>query len=153
MGLLDDAIREHLELKRRSGADASDIARAEHEALAPPPADGSELYGQYPALHDGEWVEDGAAANEHGDAPRAEPDDGLAGMGQDTAELDMESVLAEQHGPPGHPPTEPPQTAAPVAAAPAQSDPAWVAQPQEGDPPGEATRAEPIPGQERMSFE
>ena len=33
MGLLDDAIREHLELKRRAGADAMDVARQEREAL------------------------------------------------------------------------------------------------------------------------
>jgi hypothetical protein len=33
MGLLDDAIREHLELKRRAGADAGDVARQEQEAL------------------------------------------------------------------------------------------------------------------------
>jgi hypothetical protein len=35
MGLLDDAIREHLELKRRHGADAREIARQEREALGP----------------------------------------------------------------------------------------------------------------------
>lgn len=35
MGLLDDAIREHLELKRRRGADSSEIARLQHEALGP----------------------------------------------------------------------------------------------------------------------
>ena len=35
MGLLDDAIREHLELKRRRGADAVDISRQESEALGP----------------------------------------------------------------------------------------------------------------------
>jgi hypothetical protein len=35
MGLLDDAIREHLDLKRRSGADPADIERAEREALGP----------------------------------------------------------------------------------------------------------------------
>jgi hypothetical protein len=35
MGLLDDAIREHLELKRRRGADASEIARLQSEALGP----------------------------------------------------------------------------------------------------------------------
>jgi hypothetical protein len=35
MGLLDDAIREHLELKRRRGADPSEIERAEREALGP----------------------------------------------------------------------------------------------------------------------
>ena len=46
MGLLDDAIRDHLELRRRHGADAGDVARQEREALgpvrrdAPGPADG-----------------------------------------------------------------------------------------------------------------
>lgn len=35
MGLLDDAIREHLELKRRRGADPAEVARAEQEALGP----------------------------------------------------------------------------------------------------------------------
>jgi hypothetical protein len=33
MGLLDDAIREHLELKRRHGADLEEVARQENEAL------------------------------------------------------------------------------------------------------------------------
>ena len=35
MGLLDDAIREHLELKRRRGADPAEIERSEREALGP----------------------------------------------------------------------------------------------------------------------
>jgi hypothetical protein len=35
MGLLDDAIREHLDLKRRRGADPADIERDEREALGP----------------------------------------------------------------------------------------------------------------------
>jgi hypothetical protein len=35
MGLLDDAIREHLELKRSHGAPDDEIARAEQEALGP----------------------------------------------------------------------------------------------------------------------
>jgi hypothetical protein len=33
MGLLDDAIREHLELKRRHGADPNDVERQEQEVL------------------------------------------------------------------------------------------------------------------------
>jgi len=36
MGLLDDAIREHLELKRGRGADPHDVERQEQEALGPP---------------------------------------------------------------------------------------------------------------------
>jgi hypothetical protein len=35
MGLLDDAIREHLDLKRRRGADPAEVERAEREALGP----------------------------------------------------------------------------------------------------------------------
>jgi hypothetical protein len=37
MGLLDDAIREHLELKRKHGADLEAVARQEKEALGPGP--------------------------------------------------------------------------------------------------------------------
>jgi hypothetical protein len=36
MGLLDDAIREHLELKRRHGADPNEVTRQEREALGAP---------------------------------------------------------------------------------------------------------------------
>jgi hypothetical protein len=35
MGDLDEAIREHLELKRRRGADPAEVARQEQEALSP----------------------------------------------------------------------------------------------------------------------
>lgn len=35
MGLLDDAIRQHLELKRQHGADESEVRRKEDEALGP----------------------------------------------------------------------------------------------------------------------
>jgi hypothetical protein len=35
MGLLDEAIREHLDLKRRRGADPGEVERAEREALGP----------------------------------------------------------------------------------------------------------------------
>ncbi len=36
MGLLDDAIREHLELKKRHGADPAEVARQEREVLGSP---------------------------------------------------------------------------------------------------------------------
>ena len=36
MGILDDAIREHLDLKRRLGAEDSELARLEDEAFGPP---------------------------------------------------------------------------------------------------------------------
>src|SRR5262245_44116359 len=37
MGLLDDAIREHLELKRARGADLDEVERQEREALGSSP--------------------------------------------------------------------------------------------------------------------
>jgi hypothetical protein len=36
MGILDDAIREHLDLKRRQGAEADELQRLEDEAFGPP---------------------------------------------------------------------------------------------------------------------
>ena len=96
MGLLDDAIREHLELKRLRGADPSDVARLEREALgpvrrgaagpeefgddeapAPPPFD-AEHAAEHPLVDDSETLIPGVAS---------------APVGQDTAEIDMETVL------------------------------------------------------------
>jgi hypothetical protein len=69
MGQLDDAIREHLELKRSRGADPTEVAREEQEALGPvrretePPA---EPVAEEPELEpDGydeeDWDEEGEA--------------------------------------------------------------------------------------------
>jgi hypothetical protein len=55
MGLLDDAIREHLDLKRRRGGDPTEIARAEQEALGPvrrDPGPGSAGEAAAPAVHE-----------------------------------------------------------------------------------------------------
>ena len=41
MGILDEAIREHLELKRRSGAADSELKRMEDEAFGPPSRPGA----------------------------------------------------------------------------------------------------------------
>jgi hypothetical protein len=68
MGLLDDAIREHLELKRRRGADPSEIEREESEALGPvrreaPAADAAvaEHHGSY-ADHEDAGLDEPAVA-------------------------------------------------------------------------------------------
>jgi hypothetical protein len=103
MGLLEDAIREHLELKRLRGADPAEVAREQHEAL--PPSDTEAPAGQA----DGHVGENGAEAT--GDAPAREVPAGgeaaegpdvpqgsdLGSLGEETAELDMQTVLG-QHG-------------------------------------------------------
>jgi hypothetical protein len=80
MGLLDDAIREHLELKRRRGADPGEIEREESEALGPvrreaPSGESAapEAAGSYADHEPAALDEPGAAFDDFdfGDAPAA----------------------------------------------------------------------------------
>jgi hypothetical protein len=113
MGLLDDAIREHLELKRRRGADPGEVAREQREALDAIDGRGAaenaglaeEASGQ-PAVSGAPLVDRPAdtqldpigVSDEQPDARPAdpvrasEPAEPAAGAGE-TAELDMSSVL------------------------------------------------------------
>jgi hypothetical protein len=72
MGLLDDAIKDHLELKRRHGADPSEVARLEHEALGPARR---EPVAQAPVAEEEPVaaVEEEVAAVEEPVAPRERP--------------------------------------------------------------------------------
>jgi hypothetical protein len=74
MGLLDDAIREHLELKRRGGAEPGEIARVEREALEPP-AETADVF------------------DAQGDPPDAHYELDVSSVGQETVEIDMQAVL------------------------------------------------------------
>ncbi len=87
MGLLDDAIREHLELKRQHGADPDEVARQERAALAP--QDAEEPRAAEPPPDDGEPVlaEGGSPGVE--ESPHSGPSLAI----QETAEIDMRTVL------------------------------------------------------------
>jgi hypothetical protein len=162
MGLLDEAIREHLELKRRRGADPSAVARAEHEALARVLPDASasvsadltngvpESAGFAPA---DPVPTDAVYVEQHAD--EADRHASFSAVDQVTAELDMQAVMeADADVDAGVAPAgaiEDRDRAMPAAGpglAPAE-DPEW-------ELPGERDR-EPapadIPGQERLSFE
>ncbi|HET6551183.1 MAG TPA: hypothetical protein VFG79_22145 [Solirubrobacter sp.] len=126
MGLLDDAIREHLELKRKHGANPDDVARQEQEALGPSPRN--------------EF-----AQPEAGDepAPPAEPE--AAETAETTAateivEPEPEPELAEpapeREGEPEPPLNEPPQDASAVAAG-YEEDP-WLEEERDEVPAEEA---------------
>jgi hypothetical protein len=100
MGLLDDAIREHMELKRLRGADPSEVARQEQDALGPVTQErDAERQGaeeEEEATHVEPAVADRALAED--DPPAApQPARGadFANVGQETAELDMRTVLDE----------------------------------------------------------
>ena len=76
MGLLDDAIREHLELKRRHGADPDEVSRQEREALGAP------VRGEFAKPAGDQPAEAGApaAAETDEDAAEAAAPDELAGV-------------------------------------------------------------------------
>ncbi len=100
MGLLDDAIREHLEFKRLRGADPSEVAREKEEALG--------------AVHRGQDFGPSSPPDPHTEAPPEENEgtwhetdsvtvetstdsSGLTPTGQETAELDMRTILAAEN--------------------------------------------------------
>ena len=94
MGLLDDAIREHLELKRRRGADAEEVSRLEQEALGPPQRGefaGATTPGE-PAEADDATPEAEAAAPDEPDPepepePEPDPEDEPAARAESTVEF------------------------------------------------------------------
>jgi len=108
MGLLDEAIRDHLELKRRGGADPTEVAREEREALEPVfpeeprPEDVAPLQGElgpddpdHPEVSFDhvpyESVQ--AVGMPMEPAPEDVPPADFAPLGEETAELDMQAFL------------------------------------------------------------
>jgi hypothetical protein len=90
MGLLDEAIREHLDLKRRRGADPGEVQRDEREALGPVRR-GPETLAQIepvsddPYLHDQEqqWEEESAEGAGRPSPVSAEAPEGYGGQPPD----------------------------------------------------------------------
>jgi hypothetical protein len=93
MGLLDDAIREHLELKRLRGADPGEVAREQQDALGSGRR-AAEAAADAPADQEGEMsigVDSFVfEASDPADSPVS------AATGQETVEINME---AELHSP------------------------------------------------------
>jgi hypothetical protein len=124
MGILDDAIREHLELKRKHGVPEEEVERQEEEALGPARRDVAQQ------SEDGEIAADAVDDTslfdgDHGDAPAAEA----------PAVADAETAIAE-----------PPAMEAPVLeepVAPSEEPPAAEAPPAEPEPPVAEAPLEP----------
>jgi hypothetical protein len=96
MGMLNDAIREHLELKRLRGADPGEVAREEQDALGPVQreADPSQDKGAASNALDGESADSpGTSAL---DAPESADKPHAYGRGQETVEIDMGDELADE---------------------------------------------------------
>jgi hypothetical protein len=163
MGLLDDAIREHLEFKRQHGADPDEVARQEHDALGPVDRGEKAMPVERTDALEGLIQQGGAPTPAVARAqPVYEPD--TAHAGQETAELDMRTVLKAEHPVPAAPSAEDslewemPGDSPPESGAPAHAE----------DPAGAANTAEEsvedvleetpdflrdTPDQERLWFE
>jgi len=162
MGLLDDAIREHLELKRRSGADPGEVARQQREALAPvgggeaAPLDGEPGFDERAGRENSGSPAPGPALDEHPTAAHerlAEPPEEVAPHGvQETAEIDMQEVL-EGDGAAVEDPAGDPRGFAVDAQAGADEELEWEVAPRGRDPDELDEVPREIPGQERLSFE
>jgi hypothetical protein len=134
MGLLDDAIKEHLELKRRRGADAGEISRLESEALGPVPRSAEGVPDMSDTFEPSPGEPAGEAVGEAGDPPTALPPTGL-GDDDATAAHAPPPPLADEPLPPPRP-AEPPPPVMPPAVAPPQS----LAPPPSVPPPDAESR-------------
>lgn len=147
MGILDDAIREHLELKRQHGADDTDLERLENEAFGPPSRPG-----------DPDFEDEQAEFTDHAEAEGSEEPTSFMPSQAETPgpegdplavappEADLDADL---------PPAEPEASAAAPATgeAPAESEEDWLSgldsiASEEGAAP-EASEAEELTGTER----
>ena len=126
MGLLDDAIREHLELKRRHGASPEELQQLEREALGPvrreepPPADaadrelepsplGAEPPPEPEAPPEPEFLDEPIAHEPPPPEPQPRPrepeprepePEPLEPRGEATAEWDVSEAFEEEEHPP-----------------------------------------------------
>ena len=125
MGLLDDAIRDHLDLKRRHGADPGEIDRAEREALGPvrrgpeevggeaePPDESleyaeeapvDELSNQQPGHGEELPYDEEEEWSEWDDEPGSPPVPGTDAARTPEPPLEESEVGATQHPPPSEP--------------------------------------------------
>jgi hypothetical protein len=101
MGLLDDAIREHLDLKRKHGANPEEVAKQEREALGP--------------ARRGEFAQPAGDEPAAPAAPAPAPEE-PAGVADPTAAPAEQPTPAAEQAPAAPPPegaADPPTTAAP----------------------------------------
>jgi hypothetical protein len=92
MGLLDDAIREHLELKRLRGADPGDVARAEQDALGA--VRGGVAPEEHP-VHSDPQPSAGGLFFSAADSTHEESSSPLGHASQETVEINMEAEFEQ----------------------------------------------------------
>jgi hypothetical protein len=129
MGLLDDAIREHLDLKRRRGADPDEVERAEREALGPVRRNPSSAEVE---LAEGEAPPEGGFAYDQAEEEEGWSQDSLQDPPAAAAEPVYEEPPVAEPADPGY--SEPPPAPVEPPAFPAASDPAPEPHPARASP-------------------
>jgi hypothetical protein len=162
MGILDDAIREHLDLKRRLGAEEDELQRLEDEAFGPPSRPGDP---DFPGSGDAEAAEREAETGESaveaetapdepptpGELAAAEPTPEPTGGGfYDQSEGDRAGAgeVAEEPGPPESPIESLDTVEHPFEDAIDTGEEGVVQEPLPGEQP--ATGEEPSTGEEEL---
>jgi hypothetical protein len=90
MGLLDDAIREHLELKRLRGADPGVVAREEQDVLGPVRREGDVEHDAQESAETEAPPDTGGSFYSDSESARADS----SPSGEETIEINMEAELA-----------------------------------------------------------
>jgi hypothetical protein len=150
MGILDEAIREHLELKRQHGADNSELKQLEDEAFGPPERPGSGEEAPDPLaeaptefMSQPEGLEEETGLEAGGESAEAESDVPPAGRRESAAGiLDLQEAPA---------PVEPSEEEQPAGEYETVPEPEPEPEPEvEVEPePDEEPEAEPEPPRSR----
>lgn len=150
MGILDDAIREHLELKRQHGAESDDLDRLEKEAFGAPARPGDPEFADpdaSPIAAAETTVAPEAPSIPSSSAEQARDEHPNLGDTADHPAPEPEALAASEPPPPVEPPPAP-EPMAPVESPPAPEPPPPVEPPQAPEPPVEAPPAPEPPASE-----
>ena len=120
MGVLDDAIRDHLDLQRRRGADPAEVERAEREALGPVRRGPEPVADEAPVADALPYDDEEVAGPPFADQPVDELEDDE--LWEDELEPEWEDEPAAEH-PPFAPEPAAEAPAAPPAPTPAPAVP------------------------------
>ncbi len=148
MGILDEAIREHLELKRQHGAEEKELEGLEAEAFGP--ADRPDATESETRVITPEETATGATAETASPSPTSAPAEEPAGApGAEAAPATGESAVAEPAPSTGETPA--PEAAAPAEAVLATEEPMPPAEPEGATVP-DVVGSEPKGPEERSEY-
>ncbi|HEY6396113.1 MAG TPA: hypothetical protein VIX82_01540 [Solirubrobacteraceae bacterium] len=146
MGLLDEAIREHLDLKRRRGADPNEIERAEREALGPVRRQPEGIDPAQPGLAAPDREHEAGAGQYQTPEPLAESDEHYAAGVEAESDHSAGRPEAEPDHYAGRPEADPEQYAAPVEAKPEHYAAPVEAEPEQRLVDEPSQTPPPVPG-------